>query len=104
MYDIVEKYSYGKYFVNQEPKVLDDITITKLKGKPFFGGKYHVGDIIFYLIIEKHEYIETNIMDNVTLNIVCITHRNFKELEDDYEFSRHAGKLPIFKRKDSTWK
>ena len=67
----------------------------------YFGVEYKPGHIVVYGIIQKEETPEHEAQfgSSVNMRIVRITDTSLTELEENYEFIRHAGDgqhLPVF--------
>lgn len=85
-----------EYFQKQlrKNKVLTEDNIKKIKFKSCYNRKYKIDDIILYFMVEeKDEKEETNVL------IKTISDKEFRKLNNDYEYLYNHNNLPTFRRK-----
>lgn len=86
-------YPYARHFIAQNPYLTGD-DISHLKGKPyFFNHQWKSNQPVFYFCIQQ-TYTEGE-----GLEIVGMSNEHYDELQNNFDYLRHTGTLPTFKKK-----
>lgn len=93
---ILDVIPISKYFINQEPKVVNKTV--QLRSTTYYENKIPIGSPMIFVICQIEINDPTGIIKSWNLSAQYITDNELKTFSKEFTFSRWSAKIPIFEQ------